>query len=88
MSTVVRNKKMNLSVQLSSLVVASVVVVLLVVCPMSEGSVQTNLKYVKYNYTWQSAVNLHVIVNTQTTLRDIECSNYCTIRDTDFRKVF
>jgi hypothetical protein len=78
---------MNLSVKLSSLVVVSIVVVLLL-CPMSIGSVETNLKYVKYNYTWQSAVNLHVIVNTQTTLKDIECSNYCTIRDSDFRKVF
>jgi hypothetical protein len=77
---------MKLSVQLSSLVVTSVVVVLLL-CPMSKGNVETNLKYVKYNYTWQSAVNLHVIVYTQTTLRDLECSNYCTIRDSDFRKV-
>lgn len=48
----------------------------------------SNLKYVKTNQTWQPDVNLHFKVNTQTLFKEMECSNYCTIRSSQFRKVF
>jgi len=60
--------------------------VALIFCPASDA-VFSNLKYIKTVKTWQESENLHVILNTLTTLKDIECANYCTIRDSQFRKV-
>jgi hypothetical protein len=45
----------------------------------------SNLKYVKANNTWQADVNLHFKVNAQTPSKEMECSNYCTIRSSQFR---
>ena len=37
--------------------------------------------------TWQADVGLHNVINSQSIIRDVECANYCTVRDSRFRKV-
>ena len=69
--------------------VLSWVVVLATVAMLAEGQspTMTNLKYVMTANTWQADVDLHNVINTQGILRDVECANYCTVRDSRFRKV-
>jgi hypothetical protein len=45
----------------------------------------SNLKYAKTPDLWQEALDLHVVINTVSTIKDVECANYCTIRDSRFR---
>ena len=62
--------------------------VILVAWAVSNTDATSNLKFVKMPKMWQANLNLHVILPIQTLLQEAECSNYCTIRDTQFRKVF
>ena len=61
--------------------------VITVVLSISNTNAATNLKFVKMPQMWQPDENLHVKLPIQTLLKEVECSNYCTIRDTQFRKV-
>ena len=65
----------------------SSVVVLAFVATTTEGQTMTNLKYLMTANTWQADVGLHNVINSQSIIRDVECANYCTVRDSRFRKV-
>ena len=62
--------------------------VVLITCPtQTTGQVRSNLKYVLTADTWQSSEDQHNIIIAQSGMADVECANYCTIKDSRFRKV-
>lgn len=60
----------------------------LITCPTTSlGQVMSNLKYVVTANIWQPNEDLHNVIFSQSIIADVECANYCTIKDSRFRKV-